>query len=472
MAVSLTLRNSRNMIENAIVDALQFAYGRRLPAVADAAALRAAPSRGLDDKQAMRYVTAAGQAYQWRAFETSADDGAAFVQPADVAAGKPGRWCRSGLTGITSALQTGYAERVDLYNDDGGDLETFTERLFGRTPAFLLSYERTERERKSLQPVTLRWCQAHFTLFVVSVSPRTDQTARQGSPIAATAAALPGTAAMIGDAMTVLGEGTNLGIADVAYVDIGEDQPVVKDLARGRYVESLELTVFYTETQPDATVVQMPAYGFNVDYRNADLDPSGVMDTQNEAVSDGLRFATGDGLTKSFTGGQMVLGGSTVTVAGAAKTFAPNVATYRDVAANGALTYTAVQVGDPPPPLGYGLVRLGVTVTDSTGVRLDRLLSAALIPTGVVDEVNPPGLVSIAVSPTNISIPAGTPVQFTATGTFDDTTTRDITQLVTWSAPGASASPAGVITASSPGSYQVTAASGGVSSPASTLTAT
>src|SRR5882724_10274869 len=41
-------------------------------------------------------------------------------------------------------------------------------------------------------------------------------------------------------------------------------------------------------------------------------------------------------------------------------------------------------------------------------------------------------LVSIAVTPANSSIPLGVLQQFTATGTFSDTTTQDITNTVTW----------------------------------------
>jgi len=47
--------------------------------------------------------------------------------------------------------------------------------------------------------------------------------------------------------------------------------------------------------------------------------------------------------------------------------------------------------------------------------------------------VTPAQLVSIAVTPTNPSIPRGLQKQFTATGTFTDNTTQDITTSVAWS---------------------------------------
>jgi hypothetical protein len=46
--------------------------------------------------------------------------------------------------------------------------------------------------------------------------------------------------------------------------------------------------------------------------------------------------------------------------------------------------------------------------------------------------VTPATLVSIAISPLNASTPVATPLQFTATGTYSDATTQNITTLVTW----------------------------------------
>ena len=52
--------------------------------------------------------------------------------------------------------------------------------------------------------------------------------------------------------------------------------------------------------------------------------------------------------------------------------------------------------------------------------------------------VTAPALESIAVAPVNPSIAKGLTQQFTATGTFSDNSTEDLTNLVTW----ASATPA------------------------------
>lgn len=475
MGVSITLGNGRTLIENAIVDSLAWAYCTRSPAVADVATLRAAPSTGVPNRR-MRVVTAnGGFAYQWQTAQLAADDGVNFIQPSDVPNGLPGRWCKASSTGVTSTATSGYLAACDNYNDDSNDLDVFMQRVFGDVPALLLSFERIEREHKSTSVVGgIDWCKAHFTLFAISFNPRGRQASRQGSPVPAEAAIDPGTAQMLGDAMIAL-KGAALGIDDVAYVSVGDEYTVVKDLANGRFVDALDLTVFYTETLPDPSLVPVTyPYAFNAIYKAADVNPSGVMDTSNDVTSTGLQFALGDGLNKSFAGGTMNFNGSPLTVTGASHTFPANAVVYRDISSAGVITYTSTAFGDPPPALGFGLVRLGVTATDATGVRLDRLLAASLIPLGITDEVDPPALVSIAISPTNISVPTGTPVQFTATGTYDDGTTPDITDLVTWQSDNGNTTftPSGVANTSAPGTAHITATLSGKTSAASTLTAT
>ena len=86
-------------------------------------------------------------------------------------------------------------------------------------------------------------------------------------------------------------------------------------------------------------------------------------------------------------------------------------------------------------------------------------------------------LVSLAITPATPSIAAGTSQQFTATGTYSDNTTQDLTSTVTWtsSAPTIAAmsnvSPYGVAQSLQMGGTTITAASGTVQASA-TLTVT
>lgn len=473
MALSITLRNARTTIENAIIDSLAFAFGYRIAPAADVPTLRSLPSAAISDRS-LRFVTATGFAYQWQRAQTGADDGVNFVQPSDVASGNPGRWCKSSLTGFTSQASTGYLKRCDLYNDDEHDLDTIEQRLFGNVPALLLSFEHVERTPKSSTPGYLYWCKYHFTLFAISVNPRGGQTARQGSPIVSEQATDPGTAAMIGDAMDNLA-GSTLGIADVAYVQVRDEAPVIRDLARARFVESLDLLVYATLTHQDPTITPMVyPYTFNAQFALADVNEAGAIDTSNDVTTNGLQFALGNSLTQSFAGGTLNFNGSPLAVAGASNTFAANSVTYRDISSTGAITYTAVAPGSPEPALAFGLLRLGVTVTDGTGVRLDRLLASSVINFGPPDKDDPPLVTAIVISPTNTTLPTGTPLQYTATATYQDASTSDATDLVTWASDNANTTltASGIANTTTPGTAHITGSYRGITSNTATLIAT
>src|SRR2546430_5737249 len=70
--------------------------------------------------------------------------------------------------------------------------------------------------------------------------------------------------------------------------------------------------------------------------------------------------------------------------------------------------------------------------------------------------VNAAALVSIAISPENPSIPLGTSQPFTATGTYTDGSTQDLTSVVTWSSSDALVA----IISNSLGSYGLATSSG------------
>jgi len=84
-------------------------------------------------------------------------------------------------------------------------------------------------------------------------------------------------------------------------------------------------------------------------------------------------------------------------------------------------------------------------------------------------------LVSIAVTPANPSIAKGLPEQFTATGTYSNNSTQDLTSTVTWTSSNPSiaafSTTSGVATTLAPGSATITASMGSVSG-TTTLTVT
>jgi len=88
--------------------------------------------------------------------------------------------------------------------------------------------------------------------------------------------------------------------------------------------------------------------------------------------------------------------------------------------------------------------------------------------------VGPAILVSIAVTPVNPSIPKGTTQQFTATGTYSDGSTLDVTSSVTWASSKPSVAPittSGLATGKAQGTSQISAKLGSVTG-TTTLTVT
>ena len=93
--------------------------------------------------------------------------------------------------------------------------------------------------------------------------------------------------------------------------------------------------------------------------------------------------------------------------------------------------------------------------------------SSASITSSTTITIAGPTLVSIAISPTAASIPLGTGQQFTATGTYTDGSTQDVTQSVTWASDtpaGAPVTAGGLVTGTAMGTANISATSGTITS--------
>lgn len=96
--------------------------------------------------------------------------------------------------------------------------------------------------------------------------------------------------------------------------------------------------------------------------------------------------------------------------------------------------------------------------------------TSGVVSTNVSVTVNAATLTAIALSPSSPSVPLGATQQFTATGTFSDATTHDVTATVTWSSSAsavATVSTSGMVTAAAQGTATIMASSGNVSGTAS-----
>ena len=127
------------------------------------------------------------------------------------------------------------------------------------------------------------------------------------------------------------------------------------------------------------------------------------------------------------------------------------------------LTSTATWVSSAP-----GVVSINAAGTAATKAVGGASISATVggISGMTAFTVSPAALVSIAVAASNSSLPLGSKAQLTATGTYTDTTTKDITGSVTWtsSAPGVvSVSSGGAVLAKGVGTAGVSASSSNIS---------
>jgi len=120
-----------------------------------------------------------------------------------------------------------------------------------------------------------------------------------------------------------------------------------------------------------------------------------------------------------------------------------------------------------------GLARNGATGSAQVTATLGTVSS-----TRVTLTVTPATLVSIAVTPPSSSTALGTTQQFTATGTYTDKSTQNVTMLVSWFSNNAAVTISnasgsqGLASSAATGSAHVTAALGAVSSAPVTLTVT
>lgn len=99
------------------------------------------------------------------------------------------------------------------------------------------------------------------------------------------------------------------------------------------------------------------------------------------------------------------------------------------------------------------------------GIVFSAVLNASCGGAGGGDPPSVPTLTSIAIKPNSLDLGVGMSTQLTATGTYSDSTTADITPSIVWSAREptvATVSANGTVTGVSPGTASVVAASGAV----------
>lgn len=242
-ATYLSPRNADRTIALSLAVQLWLKYGERggrnLRDLPDVAALRAEPSRALDDQgivtSELCYVASKGHRYRWSRFAALADDGDAVIQPADVVAGQAGRWLKAPFRDFERRW---YLKTVELCEDripfrspedeNGQPIgPSLLQLCEGKLPAVFICFAGKDAPMEASQiPVAQDLRHLKFNIKALSANFR-GQAGRLGSPDAAEAEADPGASAIIGDVEWYLRAYNNLnGTVGLGRMKIGEHRPV------------------------------------------------------------------------------------------------------------------------------------------------------------------------------------------------------------------------------------------------------
>jgi DNA-binding beta-propeller fold protein YncE/urocanate hydratase len=249
---------------------------------------------------------------------------------------------------------------------------------------------------------------------------------------------------------------------------------------------------------------QFVATGVYTDNSTQDLTTSAAWMSSNTAVASISNAAVSHGLATGVSPGSVTITAATGSVSGSTSlTVTPaTLVSIAVIPANSSIAYgTALQFAatgtytdNSTQPLTTSVTWSSSDITvasisnasgsnglaTSTGQGSATITAALGTVAGVTGlTVTPAALVSIAVTPANPSIFNGTTLQFTATGTYTDNSTQNLTASATWASSGLgvatisnAAGSNGLSTAIGAGATSISAAVGAVTSPAATLSVT
>lgn len=388
----LDIRTVIGVTQQALVDTIDLAYRQRLPPVADLAALASAylgdpagdESVAVLDRS-LCYVQSEGVVYRWRSASTLPPVSPYVIAPAvfpSLSAGN-GRWLRESSSVTLGPayyrplhrVPTGYARAVEIYE---GLEDEQLERIYAVRPAFLVEWV---SDRLKVQGY------AHGTIYDYVLDYKVhclSQNYRPG-PAALLPPEVPGDEdpglyRMLGDIRYLLG-GCQLGLAPgVKFVDVqGSARIVEKDLSQRVFRAELDVVVKGSVHVVDEDLFQNPQVW--VERRDAGTPAGQNFDASNH-VALGYKFSPQRGLAAAPSAGVAYIAGQLVTSTPGVHTFTADADTYRDLDAQGQLTYQAVDIGADPPPQMPGTLRVGLTRTGAASIDSDVYLCSYSVPSG------------------------------------------------------------------------------------------
>lgn len=361
---SLPAEEARTRIEQALWMTLLLAHGQRItqiPATLDA--LRAVPRKGLSFGQ-LRFVADQGCTYYFDEYERGDDDGRQVIKPAT--AGIAGRWRRGGgnkLLDRYARRRQGFVRTVRVWAGEYDD-EAVAE-LFALKPAYVLVPAGANNSPRSVVRNTWYQYEARWRLWCISQNLRRGPVALEGSRVPEDGED-PGLFYMVGAAKRALAH-HDLGLAAVARVEFGSEDPVAHDLANRVHCEALGLTVYATQHFADEDIEPLDGLRVGLEMRQGEYDPQNY-------VAQGLRIPDGASLATAITAGMAYVAGVLQRVPAYPLTLPASRDTYRDLTPRGAWVIQDVAVDAPAPPAPPGALRIAMTRTSASRVVLDRYL--------------------------------------------------------------------------------------------------
>ena len=253
--MTLSLETATADIEEALRRTVSRQLRRRLPAVADIAALRAFATRGASGTASLVPgelipATSTGYDYEWWEASTVADDGATGVRPSDVGASDPGRWIRA----VKS--RSGVARAVIVHNGDFSD--DAIERLYSQVPSYVIHYAGGSYRPLSQLPGAVYDYRPRFVVWAMSRCLRPEAEGSLGSGISSEYADDPGAMALIGKLRGALAGAVPLD--GVKYVEILEEGVEEVDLAERQVTLYLSVEVRATFVHPNEAGADPPRF--------------------------------------------------------------------------------------------------------------------------------------------------------------------------------------------------------------------
>lgn len=393
--MSLLINTSLQQIEILLRDVISLALKRRLPAAVTIAALRATATTSngqpVRRNRDLIFVTATGIVYKWSKTSTAADDGDLVVKPADGTTS--GRWLKTTSAVLLdgdkiSEIADGYFKEVILHNGDFSD-ETLKSKIFGKAPCVAIHFAGASNELISQIPGALYEHDISFEIWTVARNFRDEEEGAVGPALQAEIDDDPGVLALHGLVKKLLADnatGEQIGESGIKMIDFGGERLEFSDEAGRVFVMALEVNIRAAVHNPDAAKEFVALSRIDVQREQAQAGSDGVYDEGN-AVTSGLTVAPGTGYLKSIAAGSATIGGVAVPVLASSHTFGIGIDTYRDLKTDGTWVFTEVSRGQEPSAPAAGRLRVGITVTNDTGVAADSFLCSVVEPYEDPDQI-------------------------------------------------------------------------------------